>query len=378
MARQSSQPVWKEETDMRKDEQSGFVIVMVAILIFVLIGFMALALDLGILYSARAQTQAAADAAALAGAFTFIVNPSSPQPATAQLHARQAATNNRVLGNSIAAGEVSVSVDLVTRRVTVDIARTQTTLFAKVLNIANVGIGVHAVAEAAQNSTHATCAKPWFIPNTLAAPVPACTACASGQVLISGGQPTAFARSNFGLQFTVKPQSPSGAIAPSQFYAIEMGGPGASDYRRAIAECSPDGSLYCRSSYSVKTGNMVGPTKQGVNDLIGNPPRDKYVGLGQYQPPDGTIRDTSAALVVAPIVDLCSTPGFCPSNKLPSGTNVTLPVLGFALIFIEGVQNGGPNDGVKVRLINVFSCDAITPPPDATVFSIPIRLVRTT
>ena len=353
------------------NSKSGYVLVTVAVLLVVLLGFTALAVDVGVLYGARTQGQGAADAAALAGAFTFVLNPLAPQPATAQNEATQAAVANKVMGNSITAGQVSVNVDTGNKRVTVTINRTEPTLFAKVLNIASVDVGVHATAEASPNATGASCVKPWFIPNTMAAPTAPCTACANGQVLISGGQPTAFAQSQFGLQFVVKPQNPSGAIAPSEFYAMEMGGSGANDYRDAISTCSPDGNLFCLSSYSVKTGNMVGPTEQGVHNLIGNPPVDSYFGIGQYGPSSSATRDTSRALVVAPIVDLCSYPGFCPSNKLPSGTNVTLQVEGFALIFIEDVNS----TGVIARLINVFSCGG-TPISGATGFAIPLRLVH--
>ncbi len=354
----------------RTNSESGYVLVTVAALLIVLLGFTALTVDVGVLFGARTQGQAAVDAAALAGAFTFIVNPLAPQPATAQNEATKVAIANKVMGGSVAAGEVTVNVDTGNQRVTVTMNRTEPTFFAKVLNIASVDVGVHATAEASPNATDASCVKPWFIPNTMIAPTPACTACASGQVLISGGLPTAFAESQFGLQFVVKPQNPAGAIAPSQFYAMEMGGPGANDYRDAISACSPDGRLFCLSSYSVKTGNMVGPTEQGVHNLIGNPPVDRYFGIGNYGPTDPG-HDTSRALVVAPIVDLCGYPGFCPSNTLPGGTNVTLQVVGFALVFIEDVNA----TGVIGRLINVFSCGG-TPISGPTAFSIPLRLVH--
>ena len=181
----------------RTNSKSGYVLVTVAALLVVLLGFTALAVDIGILYGARTQSQAAADAAALAGAFTFISNPLAPQPATAQTQATKAAIANKVMGGSITGGQVSVNVDGGNKRVTVTINRTEPTFFAKVLNIGSVNVGVHATAEASPNATDATCVKPWFIPNTMIAPTAACTACANGQVLISGGQPTAFAQSKF-------------------------------------------------------------------------------------------------------------------------------------------------------------------------------------
>src|SRR2546425_705714 len=61
-------------------KQKGFVLVVLALLLVVLIGFLALAVDIGVLYSARTSAQEVADAAALAGAFTFINDTQSPQP----------------------------------------------------------------------------------------------------------------------------------------------------------------------------------------------------------------------------------------------------------------------------------------------------------
>src|SRR5437762_12201376 len=109
---------------VREDEEGGYVLVTVAILLFVLVAFMALAIDTRVLLGARASSQRAADAAALAGAYTFLVNPTSVQPGTAILHAKQTAINNKVLGTSIADAQVDVQVVDVApnpRRVTVTI-----------------------------------------------------------------------------------------------------------------------------------------------------------------------------------------------------------------------------------------------------------------
>src|SRR5438093_628052 len=98
-------------TGMTSMKNQGYVLVTFAILLSVLLGFSALAVDLGIMNSARTSAQRAADAAALAGAFTFIVDPTSPQPATATQHAQQAATANNILGSAIQLGDVTVAVD---------------------------------------------------------------------------------------------------------------------------------------------------------------------------------------------------------------------------------------------------------------------------
>ena len=54
-------------TQNRKKEE-GMVLIVVAVLLVALIGFVALAVDVGLLYAARTSAQEVADAAALAGA----------------------------------------------------------------------------------------------------------------------------------------------------------------------------------------------------------------------------------------------------------------------------------------------------------------------
>src|SRR5262249_34834740 len=229
-----------------------------------------------------------------------------------------------------------------------------------------------AVAEAAPNATGSACAKPWFIPNTAFGAGGACAACGASQVLISGGQVTAFGQSQIGQQFTLRSQDPHGAIAPGQFYSIQLpGSSGASDYRNNIATCA-NTYVRCGDSYSTENGNMVGPTNQGVKDLIGDPPTDTWTGtVGQYQTPYG-LTDTSKNIAVAPIWDTCGMAGFCPSGSFPSG-NVTVQVIGFAAFFLDGISG---ND-VIAHLVNVSSCGPSGGDTGGTVLAIPLRLVRT-
>src|SRR5437867_10019199 len=109
-------PVSSQEDNLMNantlQKQEGFVLIVVALMLILLVGFLAFAVDIGILYSARTSAQDVADAAALAGAYTFINDTKSPQPATASNNAVQVAVNNSILGQAVAAGDVNVSVDV--------------------------------------------------------------------------------------------------------------------------------------------------------------------------------------------------------------------------------------------------------------------------
>src|SRR5437016_4138624 len=92
-------------------EESGYIIVTVAVLLIVLLGFTALAVDIGAMFAARTQSQRAADAAALAGAYTFIQSASTAdQPARAQNYARKVATSATVMGRQLTDADVTVEV----------------------------------------------------------------------------------------------------------------------------------------------------------------------------------------------------------------------------------------------------------------------------
>lgn len=359
------------------DDQKGYVIVTTALLLVVLLGFGALAVDVGLLYSARTAAQRAADAAALAGAFTFVVNPASAQPSTAYDNAMSTALSNNILGASLTEPEVTVTVDVANQRATVEIARTEGTFFARALGLNSADIGARAVAEASQNAVASFCAKPWFIPNTIVSDLAPCEACAAGEVLISNGAVTVYGAQQIegGLPFTIKPNNPTGALVPGQFFAVRMlDSQGGRDYRINISTCSPN-VLTCLDTYGLEPGNMIGPTIQGVNDLIGNSP-DVYLAMGQYQDSGFNISDTSDSLIVSPLWDICALAGFCPDNKLPDGgAGAEISVAGFALIFLDGVQG----NNVVAHLLGVFGCGTVGPPPgneETGPFSVLVRLVR--
>jgi Flp pilus assembly protein TadG len=411
----------------RAQEEEGYTIIIVALLLFVFLGFCALAVDVGIADSARTSAQRAADAAALAGAFTFVTSPNDPQPATAKDRAKVTAKQNKIMGTAVTDAEITITdamVDIPNRRVSVTVTRAQTAFFARILGQTSITISATATAEASITAKGDKCTKPWFIPNTAIGdpPVsnrPICqnTAQPGGcfsspkQILIdpSTGAITAYGTSKLGSLFTVKPQSPGcGTISPGQFLAIALGCSGADCYRDNITKCASVAvsCLQTGSTYCTENGDMVGPTKQGVCDMIcynganncGNGNQcvsDTFESIGHYRHPsvadggDGLVSDTSRSLVVAPIIDVCS---FCASGGFPSGGSCSLTVIGYAMIFVEGVDNGaggvdcsGGQPGIAARLISLTSCSGAggggggggINSAETGPFAVPVRLVKT-
>lgn len=359
---------------------------VVAVLLLALVGFVALGVDTGALYSARTSAQEVADAAALAGAFSYINTPSVVDKAAAATgNALEVALNNTVMGKPIALADVTVTPDVLNRRVTVEVTSEQPTYFARAIWGNSATITVTATAEAAANATGSSCVRPWFIPNTIFATNPPCAArCDPGQLLVDprADPPvvTAFGEMQKKKTFLLKPQSPQDAIAPGQFYAIDIPNDmNGDDYRNNIGTCT-NAFVRCSDSYSVLTGNRVGPTKLGIGDLIGDPSRFTFVDEGRYRRvSDGKILDISENVVVAPIWDACALTEYCVDGvpDFPNGTMVELNVVGFAVFFLKGIVG----DDVEAILLNISACGPTGGLDDegeegGTVLSFPLRLVR--
>jgi Flp pilus assembly protein TadG len=379
-------------------------VAMLAIFIVGLFGMAALAIDLGILYTARTSAQHAADAAALAGAYSFL-NATSAQPAAAQDAAVAAAGANYVLGNPVVISAANVNVDVGNRLVTVTVPLTGGsgigTYFARVFSLQGAGgmsrvdVVVQASAEASLTASGSRCLKPLFIPNTILSTLDPAVACAAATPEVIFSRPDGCNTPNSQLSgwytstavvggaYQIKPGNPQNALEPSQFYALDFGA-GATDYRCTLGGCTNECGITdipaCGDNYPVKTGNMVGPTNQGVDDLTGTDP-DIWHGIGQYEDGGtGVIYDSSNQVVVAPVWDNCC-------QTINPGTNgQTATIIGFVDLFIDGSKGGG---NVDAHLISTTPCagfggsgggggGAGVPPPNVSGPSgRPIRLVQT-
>jgi Flp pilus assembly protein TadG len=396
--------------DTRRDER-GVTIIMVAISIFLLMAMAALAVDVGVLYTARTSAQHAADAAALAGAYTFTIA-TDTQPDSAQNAAIAVAAKNAVMGQAVTLAPADVVVDIPNRRVTVTVHRAVgtnpiNTFFASALGINAMGTEAKAVAEAAREGSASYCVKPVFMPNTILAPdADTKSACDAGhKIFNTDGTVTAWAQglNAIGQCLETRPTRPSdasGTLAPGQFFSLDFGS-GANTYRctwgSCLNQCQVDTDvIQCGKPYPIKTGDMVGPTSQGVDNLIGNPP-DIWKGVDQYYPGGDTSKttDTSRALAVVPVWDDCTPPG----NTITTGTNgQTVNVLGFIKTFVDGqgkwqagclgptgAGSGGAGkpDWVKMHIVSQIPCSAAAGggggaagTPATGPFGVPIRLVQ--
>jgi Flp pilus assembly protein TadG len=364
----------------RSHRQRGFTVVSFALFLSGLMAMAALAVDVGVLYTARTSAQHAADAAALAAAFTF-VDGNTNQPTAAINSAIAIAGQNKVMGQPVSITAANVSVDLANQRVTVTVPRTGGngigTYFARIMDINSADVQAKATAEAWLSGAASQCLKPIFLPNTiLSSAANVTTACNRGEVLFDRTtyHLTAWGDSRVPTTSAVdiRPMKPSGALEPSQYYSLDFGS-GGNTYRCTLGQCLNEcgvTAVHCGSPLPVETGALNGPTKQGVEDLIGNPP-DTWIAPGQYGTSTGPAT-TSRSLVVAPVWDSCD-----PNNDIRSGKHgQTIKVVGFVTAFVTGMSGNNVQAYIVSRAecagsgVSGVNANATGP------YGIPVRLVQ--
>jgi len=294
-------------------DERGFSLVTIGLSLMALFGATMLAIDVGMLMWSRTQAQVSADAGALSGATALVFNSFTDRSASgpAVTSAINTARLNQVQGAapSVIPADVTFPINPVTGlndQVQVVVHRTQArgnpvpTLIAAFFGMDTADIGATATA-AAYPADAATCVLPFTLPDRWEEH----TRCGTGTCT---WQPTdtfeMFARQgqhyNAGPPLAIQdvyhpPGNPSvpttgynatrdkglplvlkaangDQIAPSIYnpWAIP-GGTGADYYRANIGGCNttivPVGTLL-----APEPGNMVGPTQQGMDELIASDP----------------------------------------------------------------------------------------------------------
>jgi Flp pilus assembly protein TadG len=285
---------------VRQDE-SGMTYVFIGLSMMAFIGASMLAIDVGMLMTARSQAQNSADAGALAGATALVYDdwndrtPSGP----AVTGAIRAATANTVMGAnvSVTAPDVQFPTDPAGQpnRVKVTVYRKASrgnpvsTLIAKYFGMTTVDIAATATAEAS-DANAMTCVKPFTIPdkwtekqtppwdgtdtydayNNKGQPL------ANPDIYIPADQPgyTGYNQESNRGQLLVIRAATGNNITVSFYFSLALGKPvitGGSEYDWNIANCNTT-SYYWNDPLTQEPGAMSGPTIHGADLLIARDP----------------------------------------------------------------------------------------------------------
>jgi Flp pilus assembly protein TadG len=366
-------------------------------LVLVGAGFMAfmtattLAVDVGMLMTARNQAQNAADAGALAGAISLAFNSYTDRSTTgpAVQAAINAAVSNAVIGASVSINPSDVTFPLdpngLNDRVQVNVYRTSErknpvpTLLGALFGLNNVDVSTTATAEAAPADA-ATCVMPFTIPDKWKEnqdpggwtpqsdfdmydkknkPLP------NADVYTPGRGGTGYTYDDKGLQLVLKTNNLD-KINPSLYNPWDMSGnnSGASDYADNIANCNTN-IIKNGQLLPPKTGDMVGPTKDGMERLIAKDPDARWDDACKCV--TGSKYPVSPRVAVVPLYN----PKTYAEGK-QSGTVATYEMVNFIGFFID-TMSGGEVTGHITPVSGI-----VTGTPGATpgAFPVAIRLVK--
>ena len=339
-------------------EEDGFSLVFTALGLMGFIGVSMLAIDVGQLMTARSQAQNSADAGALAGATALAFNswtdrtPGGP----AVQNALAASRRNQVIGQNVSVEPVNVEFlndpAGTANRVKVTVFRDAehgnpvSTLIARYFGITTANITATATGEASPADTM-TCVLPFTIPDRWIErqtgpfdPSDTFDMYASKNVMLANPDTyidpddavnyTGYsAERDRGMQVTLKGDNLT-KIAPSfyQPYAVP-GSSGADDYRWNIGHCNTTVMTF-KQTFDPEPGNMVGPTKQGMDDLINLDPDaywdDANKRVVSRMHPSPRVR-------AIPLYD----PAYYADGKL-NGRNASLRFVNYLGFFVERMQ----------------------------------------
>lgn len=388
--------------------QRGVAIVYVAVGLLTMLGFLAIAIDLGMLFATRSDAQRAADAAALAGASAFLDNSPAAAVVPAQTRAMEYALRNTLRNGPIDSSEITIAVDSDSMKVTATIRRDSVaTWFGWVFGRRWVPVSAYAIAQAASAGA-ARCLKPFAVPDAWQD----ANGDANGNHLWDAGEtwrfgdnagdfyekysgpggsstetgygsewrspPFTSSAADFGRQIKIKVTDPNDVSQAQSgiFFPWQMpvdpnqapcgvgggGGGGAAEYRQSICTCN-NSSVSLDTDYPIKTGNMVGPTWQGTKELIDQDP-GAYWDSGT-----NTVAGSSYAGGWMQSPRVVKIALFDPSQITKSGMQ-TIKFNNFALMFIEAQNSnkdpitgrflyyasgsgGGPNTGSLVKVLQL-------------------------
>jgi len=328
-----------------RGREEGQVVVIVALALAVLVGFAALAIDVGQFMWEKRALQNAADAAALAGAMEL---PESPTQAVDVAQAY--AAHNGVGTNGWVVESIEVGEDATTIAVTVAHPDSPFML-GRVLGL--LGADVRARAQAAVSSPRQLDnVLPWALKKSVY------EAASPGEVVT--------------LKYDAR-NPDQGNFGP-----LAIDGRGAANYRRNVEEGA---TVSLDEYYDTELGNMVGPTRQGLQARFQETDGqcDEFEEAfqqtdnvwhinGQCNPWLGA--EDSKRVAVVPVIE---------DEDLHGRTQVR--VVGLALVFLEDFQCRGGNEcEVQARLVKAVASlqgpDVVLGPYDPDVAIRVVRLVQ--
>jgi hypothetical protein len=370
--------------------ERGAILIQVAVAIIVLIAFTMFVVDYGILWVSRRQAQNAADAGAMAGAIALAFDDFSDRSDTgpAKTAAHTLATSNEIWEEP---PDVNLATDVTfpacpddgsNTCIRVDVYRNQARLnplpmwFGQLVGLTDQGVKATAIAQAAAANA-SDCLKPFAIPDKWldihdetpvidvetwttddtfdkhadrqgTEPLPNPDYYRAPKTNGPDDTGTGFTLDpDKGTLLTLKAGGPQDSIAPGFFFPVRLpredgDSTGGDDYRDNIATCNGV-PIEIGQLMENEPGNMIGPTFQGMADLIALDPdatwneTDEVIENSCAQAAN-PCAPTSPRLVAVPVFDT----GVYYDGKINGLVTLRIAnILGFFMNSIQGNQVTG-------------------------------------
>jgi Flp pilus assembly protein TadG len=283
LSTEPSRPV--THTVVRKHRKRGQILVMLTILIPVLLGAVAMGVDITVFYWTWSRMQSAADASVLAGVASL---PGSPSLAIAAATAYAKANGmvaSEITTPVVSANNLSISITL---------TRAVPYYFGRVLGL----ISSPVITKATANLMN--------------------TGSAAGALPIGLSIQTTY---SLGQSITLH----QGGVGPGNWDGLALGCTGGACFSNNLANGFA-GTITVADALTSETGIKTGPISSGINARVAN---------GQSVDPGGTWSDhtlTDPRVGIVPVVDWTGCNGRC-----------SIPVKGFAAVWITGASGSDIN-----------------------------------
>jgi Flp pilus assembly protein TadG len=315
----------------RPASERGQALVLFVLGLAVFCGLVGLAIDVGQIVATRTDLQKTADAAALAAAQDL------PITTLAKITADTYVSDNG--GSSTSATVTFTQTYAANDTVTVEAKRHVSYSFMRALGLSGTDVTAKATVRVG-NYVGGTGVLPWGF---IASNDPTSTLLQNSCFIGFGedGLPDFQTNQSCTLKFG------AGTNAGGDFGSLAIGQTGADEYRGNIRDGS-SAPVKKGDQLEPQTGNMEGPTDQGVKDRLAAVPSNCDTAAEALEPDGyGGMRVTDACesspnIIVIPVVDQIDN-----SNNPNKST-----VLGFAFMFLEGQTKQGGQTQIVAQFIN--------------------------
>ena len=342
--------------------ERGVVLFIAAGSMIALTSVCALAIDVGMLFTAKTEAQRVADGAALAGAAALIESPKNDD--LARIYAIHFGGLNSIGGREAVVLPEDIAVDVDNELVTVNVVRAAErgsaveTFFARVFGVTSVDISADATAKASP-AGGINCPLPVAVPDRWFEAggvgndsekfdpelgdyyTPWFTGSLDDPVYNEAY--TGYGEQDTGDPFTLTSNQPNAGLNGAWYYPWRPDEIfGADDFRFSVMNCiDPSKVFYVGIEVMTEPGNMSGPTMQGFQDVIDQDPEASWndvinciVDRGLEYSSDSNHCRTSPRVRPIPMFDPTEAPDL--GSKPFVFTN-------FAGIFIESIKGKDVN-----------------------------------